>query len=166
MHFCQCFSWREDLLKYGLPIVLAFLSILSFVGVVLGNPIPWDPGNSLFNLDPLQYFFIVIAEFCSLVVGTSILVHKCKAQWHMAAMTMLIALIVSFAIGIIVWTNLNPASLVILLLPEFIGVAVGTVIIQKFLKTIWKIAFITMTTAMLTSFLFSILIASVYLSMI
>jgi hypothetical protein len=154
------------LLKHGLFTVLAFVSFFSIVGVVFGNPIPWDPGSSLLNLDPIQYFFIVIAEFCSLVVGTSILVHKCKAQWHRAAITTLVALIASFAIGIIIWTNLNPANLVVLLMPEFTGVAVGTLIIQKAIKTIWKTAFITMTAAMLTSFLFSILIANVYLRMI
>jgi len=171
-------SWREYLLKYGLFTVLAFVSVFSIVGVVFGNPIPWDPWNSLLNLDPLQYFYIIIAEFCSLIVGTSILVHNHQTQLYKAASTMLIALIVSFALGIAIWTlgylvlgihnQTNPDLLgsIILLLPEFIGIVVGSVIIQKLLRASWKTAFITMTTAMLTSFLFSILMANVYLSLI
>lgn len=169
------------MLKCLLLTVLAFLSICSFVNAVLANPIPWefDPWESLSNRNPAEYFSIITAEFCGLVVGTAILTYNRQTQWQKATITVLIALITSYIIGITVWTlgyrtgiliynpmNSHPSSLIVLLLPEFIGAIIGTIIIRANQKVEWKIALITMTTAMLTSFLIGILLANIYLQLI
>jgi len=169
------------LLKFLLLAALAFLSICSFVNAVLANPIPWDydPWDSLRNGNPAEYFSIITAEFCGLVVGTAILTYNRQTQWQKATVTVLIALITSYIIGITIWTlgyrtgilvynpvNPHPSSLIILLLPEFIGTIIGSIIIRTGQKVEWKTALITMTAAMLTSFLVGILLVNIYLHLI
>ena len=153
---------------------LTFLFICSFIGVVFGNPIPWDPVESFLHLDPIQYLSIIVSEFCGLAVGTAILVHLHKAQWKKATLTILTALIISYALGIAIWTlayqtgiltpNPNTLNTIILSLPEFIGIAIGTVIIRKLQKTNWKTALTAMTAAMLTALLTNILLAYIHLT--
>lgn len=149
------------MLRRLLFAAIAFLSICGVVGVALANPIPSDP---FLSLEPLQYFQIVVAEFCAFVVGTALLVYRNEARWQKAGATLAAALIISYAIGILVWTlgyrmgvlgyyagDLGFLSLTILVLPEFIGVVVGTVIIHAIQRVQWKTALIVMVVAMLTS---------------
>jgi len=161
--------------KCLLQAIITFLLTCCFIGVVFGNPIPWDPVESFLHLDPIQYFSIIVSEFCGLVVGIAILVHLHQAQWQKATLTMLIALTASYTLAITLWilafqTGIltpnysNPQTTAILLLPEIIGTLLGTVIIQKLQKTNWKTAITTMTAAMLTSLLISILLANTYLT--
>jgi len=140
---------------------ITFLSIWRLVGVALANPIPSDP---FLSLGPLQYFQIVVAEFCALVVGTALLVYKNEARWQKAGATLATALIISYVLGILVWTlgyqmgvlgyyagDLGFLGLTILVLPEFIGTVVGAVIIHAIQRVQWKTALIVMVVAMLTS---------------
>jgi len=167
--------------KHPLLPVLAFLFALSFVGVVSGNPIPWQPpweGN------PIEYFSIIATEFCGLLAGVAVLVHNPQTQWQKATVTVSIALIISYAYGLIIWTLgysagffmyssispffvffTSPLGLVVFLLPEFIGTASGTIVIQRLQKINWKAAFKAMTAAMLTSFLLGMLIAFTFVYM-
>lgn len=157
-------------------IILAISGFYAFVGIVFANPIPWNPLDSFFHLEPIQYFSIVTAEFCALVVGTAIISHNRQAPWQKAALTMLIALIVSYSLGLALWTTTfqsgilpfnisNPLSLTVLLLPEIIGISIGTVIIEKLQKTTWKIAVIAMAAAMTTSLVIGILLAAIHLTL-
>jgi len=82
-----------------------------------------------------------------------------------ASYTLAITLwILAFQTGILTPNYSNPQTTAILLLPEIIGTLLGTVIIQKLQKTNWKTAITTMTAAMLTSLLISILLANTYLT--
>ncbi len=140
---------------------IAFLSICGLVDIAFANPIPSDP---FFSLEPLQYFQIVVAEFCALMVGTALLVCKNEVKWQKAGATIATALIISYVLGILVWTlgyqmsilghyagDLGFLGLTILVLPEFIGTVVGTIIIHAIQRVQWKTAFIVMALAMLTS---------------
>lgn len=168
---------RTDLAKHLLLAMLALLSFCSLVDVVFGNPIPWDPSPENF----VQCFTIVVAEFCGLVVGTAVFTYNRQIEWRKPVMTILIALIISYAVGIIIWgmgylagvlvfSPVNPffivpsyyLSPVILLLPEFIGTVLGAIIIRANQKVKWKTAFTTMTATMLTSFLVGFLMLAVY----
>lgn len=166
------------MLKRLLLATIVFLSTCNLIGVAFANPIPWDPWNSFLNLGPMQYFLIITAEFCSLVVGTAILVYNDEIRCQKAAITMLIALITSYALGISVWTlgyrtgilvnnvaNPSPLGTIVLLLPEFIGTIVGAIIIHATQKVKWKTALIAMTAAMLVSFLVGILLAYITFSL-
>ena len=152
------------MLRRLLLATIGFLSACGLVGIVFANPIPWDPLGSFFGLDPLQYFQIVVAEFCALVVGTTMLVHGNEVRWQRAAALLGAALVVSYVLGILVWTlgyrmgvfTYYPSDprflgLMVLVLPEFIGTVVGTVIIHVVHKVQWIRALIVMTSAMLTS---------------
>lgn len=151
---------------------IAVLFVFGLVGVVLANPVPWDPWDSFFGWEPLQYFQVVVAEFCALVVGTGLLVYKNEAGWQKAGATLAFALIISYVLGILVWTlgyrmgvlgdfagNLGFLGLMILVLPEFIGTIVGTIIIHVVQRVHWKTAFIVMAVAMLTSIVIGLLFA-------
>ena len=168
-------------MKHLLLTVLAFFLAWSFVGVVSGNPIPWEPPweGSL-----IQYFSIIAAEFCGLLAGVAVLVRNPQIRWQKATITVSTALIISYAYGLIIWTLgysagffmynsispffiffTSPLGLIVLLLPEFIGTASGTVVIQRLQKINWKTAFKAMTAAMLTSFLLGWLIAITFIYM-
>jgi len=170
---------KRVLAKFGLLAVVAFLFLCGSVGVVLANPLPMD---SLWEGKPIQYLSIIFAEFCGLLAGVSVLSYKVESRWRKAAFSVLIAIIVSYAIGIIIWSWAHAAGLllynpinpffnysphpfgsVILLLPEFIGTAIGTVLIHVNEKSSWKTSFFTMFATMLTSFLVGMLIANIYL---
>jgi len=142
--------------------LIGFLLACGFVSLAFANPIPWDPLGSFFGLDPLQYFQTVVAEFCALVVGTAMLVHWREVKWQRAAVLLGVALVVSYVLGILVWTvgyrmgvfayhPSDPGFLGFLLFPEFIGTVVGTVLIRVAQKMLWVRALIVMTSAMLTS---------------
>lgn len=149
-------------MKRLLTIAFSLFIILGLADVVFGNPIPWDPLESFFHLDPVQYLSIIIAEFCGVVVGTVILKRMHKARWQEAAIVMLIASAASYLLGILIWIAAFQISiqvydfdytsgLVILLIPEVVGTILGTVIIQRLLRTNWKTALVAMTAAMFTS---------------
>jgi hypothetical protein len=57
----------------------------------------------------------------------------------------------------------HPLGWVVLILPEFVGTAIGTVLIRVSEKSSWKISFFAMAAAMVTSFLVGMLLANVYL---
>jgi uncharacterized membrane protein YbjE (DUF340 family) len=148
------------------------------VNVAFANPIPWDPLGSFFGLDPLQYFQIIVAEFCALVVGTAMLVHWREMKWQRAAALLGVPLVVSYFLGILVWTlgyrtgvfTYNPSDpsflgLMFLLVPEFIGTTVGTVMIRVTQKLLWVRALIVMTSAMLTSLVLGIVFAYLNLAL-
>jgi len=156
-------------------LLLAF----SFVDVAFANPIPLEPIGS-----PLQYVLIVFAEVCGLFVGTAVLIQSGQADWRRSASIMSVSLIVSYAIGIAIWSfgyiagifvynsinplfnySSHPLSIVVLLLPEFVGTIIGTILIHLNLKIEWKKALGAMAAAMFTSFLIGLLIANIYLRM-
>jgi len=92
--------WRTNLIKYLLLAMLVFLSTLSLVNVAFANPIPWEPpweGNVV------QYFSIIAAEFCGLIVGTAVLTYNRQTRWRKSMVIVLAALTVSYAIGITIW---------------------------------------------------------------
>ena len=158
-------------------VVVGFL--FGLVGVVFANPLPMD---SLWEGKPIQYLSVVFAEFCGLLAGVSVLSYKVESKWRRAAFNVLVAIVVSYAIGVAVWSwahaaglllynpinpflNYSPYPLgwVVLLLPEFVGTAIGTVLIRVSEKAGWKTSFFTMAAAMVTSFLVGMLLANVYL---
>jgi len=169
----------KALVKRLFLVTIAFFFACGFVSFVSANPLPMD---SLWEGKPIQYVSIVVAELCGLLAGTGILTYDREVRWQKAATTVLIALVISYAIGVTIWTlgravgiliynpinpffNFSPHPLgpVVLLLPEFIGIIIGAILIHAKQKTSWKTALITMTAAMLTSFLVGILIANIYL---
>ncbi len=168
--------------KYLLLATLAFLSILSFVCVVFADPIPWKPP---WEGKPIQYGIIIAAEFCGFLAGTALLSSNGQIRWQKATVTMAIALIISYAIGVTIWTlgyvagiliynpvnpffnaSSHPLGTIVLLLPEFIGTVIGTIIIHLRLRVKWKKALITMASAMIVSFLVGMAIVSIYLRII
>jgi hypothetical protein len=164
-------------LRRLLLALIGFTLFLGFVNAASANPIPWDPLGSFFGLDPLQYFQIVVAEFCALVVGTALLVRWREMKWQRAAALLGVALLVSYFLGILVWTvgyrtgalAFNPSDpsflgLMTLLFPEFIGTVVGTVMFRVVQKMVWIRALVVMSAAMLTSLMLGIMFA--YLSMV
>lgn len=166
------------MLRRLLLALIGFLWACGFVSVAFANPIPWDPLGSFFGLDPLQYFQIVVAEFCALVVGTAILVHWGEVRWQRAAALLGVALVVSYVLGIFVWTlgyrmgvfayyPSDPGfeGLMVLLFPEFIGTIVGTVVIRVAQKMLWVRALIVMTGAMLTSLVLGFVFAYLNLAL-
>jgi hypothetical protein len=167
------------LTRYLLLVVLAFLTIFSFAGVAFADPIPWEPP---LEGKPIQSVLIVAAEFCGLLAGTAMLCNNGQIRWQKATMTMAIALIISYAIGITIWSlgymsgfvihntvnpffnaSSHPLGTVILLLPELFGTIVGTIIIRLKLGVEWKTALITMASAMIVSFLVGMAIVYIYL---
>ncbi len=169
-------------MKHFLFALLVLTFAWSFVGAVFGNPVPLNPP---WVLGFAQIFLIVSAEFCGILAGVAILVRNPQTRWYKSTLTVAIALFISYGIGMVVWTlgyltgilvydpinmrsllfipQIHPLGLVVLLLPEIIGVAVGTIVIQILQKTGWKTAFIAMTAAMLASFLLSAITAYFYL---
>lgn len=156
-------------MKYSPHVTVASLFLCCFVGIAFGNPIPWDPWESFWNLEPVQYFSIIISQFCGLVVGTVILKSKHQSRWLEGAFTILVALTASYILGIATWTlayraglltydSSNPITILILLLSEVIGTILGAVIIHIIQKTHWKTALITMIAAMVASFLINLLL--------
>jgi hypothetical protein len=152
--------------------LVGFLWAWGFVSVVFANPIPWDPLGEVLGLNPLQYFQIVVAEFCALVVGAAILVHWGGVRWQRAVVLLSVVLVVSYVLGILVWTlgyrmgvfvfypsDPSFSGLMVLVFPEFVGTAVGTVMIRIAQKTQWVRAFMAMISAMLTSLMLSIVFA-------
>lgn len=156
-------------------VLLAF----SFVDIVFANPIPFEPMGS-----PLQYASIVLAEVCGLFVGTAVIIQSGQTDWRRGASIMSVCLIVSYAIGIVIWSfgymtgilvynsinpffnySSHPLGIAVLLLPEFVGTIIGTVLIHLNLKIEWKKALAAMVVAMLTSFLIGLLIVNIYLRM-
>jgi hypothetical protein len=100
------------------------------------------------------------------------LVHWGEVRWQRAAVLLSVALVVSYVLGILVWTlgyrigvfafyPSDPSflGLMILVFPEFIGTAVGTVTIRIAQKTQWVKALVVMTSAMLTSLVLGIVFA-------
>jgi len=167
------------LAKFRLFVVVWFLFVFGFVGVVFANPLPMD---SLWEGKPIQYLSVVFAEFCGLLAGVSVLSYKVESKWRRAAFNVLIAIVVSYAIGVAVWSwahaaglllyspvnpflNYSPYPLgwVVLMLPEFVGTAIGTVLIRVSEKSSWKTSFFTMVAAMVTSFLVGMLLVNIYL---
>jgi hypothetical protein len=157
--------------------MLALLSFCSLVNVVFGNPIPWDPWQG----NPIQCFTIVVAEFCGLIARTAVFARYRKARWRKAMLTILVALVVSYVVGIAIWVlgylagiivfspvnplfnaSLYPFGTMILLLPEFVGTIIGAIIIRANQKVEWKMALITMTVAMSTSFLVGFFLPGIY----
>jgi uncharacterized membrane protein YbjE (DUF340 family) len=166
------------MLRRLLLTLIAFLLACGFVGVAFANPIPVDPLGWFFGLDPLQYFQIVVAEFCALVVGTAMLVHWREMKWQKATALLGVALAVSYVLGIFVWTvgyrmgvlAFSPSDpsfsgLMYLLFPEFIGTTIGTVMIRLTQKILWVRALIVMTCAMLTSLVLGIVFAYLNLAL-
>jgi uncharacterized membrane protein YfcA len=89
---------------------------------------------------------------------------------------MFIALTVSYLLGVVIWITAfqldslpfnitNPTTLAVFVLPEIIGILIGTVIIEKLQKTEWKVALITMTAAMVTSLVISVLLDVIHLAL-
>jgi len=173
-------------LKYVLGVILALFAACSTVAIAFSNPSPSMPIWE-FRVGP--YVSIIISEVCGLLLGTIVLVHKAQLGNWEAATAVFIALVVSYVIGVVIWTAgflegilisnpvsnpanpfplLNPSQhllgITILLLPEFLGTAVGTVIIRLRLKVRWKRALASMATAMLTAFSVNILIISASLA--
>jgi len=165
--------------KFCLFAVVGFLFVFGLVDVVFANPLPMD---SLWEGEPIQYLSVVFSEFSGLLVGASVLSYKAESKWRRAAFNVLIAIVVSYAIGVVIWSwahatglllyspfnpflNYSPHPLgwVVLMLPEFIGTAIGTVLIRVSEKSSWKTSFFTMAAAMVTSFLVGILLVSIYL---
>jgi hypothetical protein len=163
-------------LKYLLPAMTAFLLICMVVGVAFCNPIPWD---SLWEGKPIQYLSVIAAEICGLLAGVATLAQIPQTRWSKATIAVSIAQTVSYTIGLFIWTlgylagiliynpinpffnvSLHPLGLAVLLLPEFIGTALGTIIIKKLIGTSWRTALIAMIDAMLVSFLVGMLIAN------
>lgn len=166
------------MLRRLLLALIGFLLVCGFVRVALANPIPWDPLGSFFGLDPLQYFQIIVAEFCALVVGTAMLVHWREVKWQRAAALLGVALVVSYVLGILVWTlgyrmgvlafyPSDPSffGLMVLLFPEFFGTTVGTVMIRVVQKVRWVRALVVMTAAMLTSLVLGFVFAYLNLAL-
>jgi len=158
--------------KYIPHVIVTFLLFCCFIDFAFGNPIPWDPWEYFWNLELIQYFSIIISQFCGLVVGTAILKSKHQDRWLKGALTMLIALMASYILGIVTWTLAyragiltydysNPITILVLLLPEVIGTILGAVIIHIIRKTHWKTALIAMVAAMVTSFLVNLLLGSI-----
>ena len=154
-------------------ILFSFFVLCSFMSVAYANPIPFDPWTSWLRLDLIVYVSIIIAEFCGLIVGTAILTHYKKARWQKASIIILIALLVSYALGIILWSSsyqagiitydFTPLGVIMLWLPEFVGTAIGSIIIKRLQKTTWKMAIITMSAAMIASLLISLLLGYIRL---
>ena len=147
--------------------LLAFSVLVS--GVVLGNPLLWDPSISFLRLEPLQYFSIVTAEVCALVVGVAILTHAHRLAWRKSVLATLVALTASYLIGVLIWvaafqsgvlrfTASSLAGLAVFVLPEIIGILIGSAIIERLLKTQRKVALTTMTAAVITSLTISVLL--------
>lgn len=167
------------MVKYPMLVIFSFLAFMSFVGVAFADPLPWD---TLWEGKPIQYLSIIAAELCGIFAGTIILIDKGQVQWHKATIIVSIASVISYAIGIVIWTIGHEAGIVIynpinpffnamtyplgpiiLLLPEFIGTFLGAIIIRLNQKVSWKLALLTMAVAMFISFLVGSAIASVYL---
>ncbi len=168
-------------------VVLTFFIACSMVAIGLSNPMPTRPHWEL-RIGP--YVSIVISELCALLGGTLVLKHNTQLRRWEAAKAVLIALAVSYILGVIIWTvgflegilvanpryfyPANPFLLVnpslpllgvaILLLPEFLGIAVGATIIRLRLKVGWKRAFASMSYAMVTSIVVNMLIIGLSLN--
>lgn len=167
-------------MKQLLPTLLAFMSLCTLMEVVFGDPLPV---SSLWEGKPIQYLSVTTAQLCGLLVGIIMLKRNSETKWQKATIAVSIALIMSYAIGIVIWTlgylsgilihnpvnpffnaSTHPLGPVILLLPEFIGTGIGTIIIRRLLSIRWKTAFASMAAAMLTSFLVGMLIVNIYLT--
>jgi hypothetical protein len=157
------------------------------VACALGNPLPTRPHWEL-RVGP--YVSILISELCALVGGTLILAYNTPLRSWDAARVLFIALAVSYVLGVIIWTAgflegilvanprylypANPFLLVnaslpllgvaILMLPEFLGTAVGTTIIRMRLATPWTRALAAMAFAMAISIVVNMLIISLSLA--
>jgi hypothetical protein len=153
------------------------LFLASLTSTAYADPLPWNQSEG----KPIQYLSIIVAELCGLAAGTAVLKSKTQIRWPKTTTIILIALVVSYAIGLSIWTlgsltgiliynpinpffnaYQNPLGPIILLLPEFIGTVIGTAIIRLTLKVSWKLALATMAVAMLVSFLVGTAIAAIY----
>lgn len=172
-------------MKYPLIAILAFFIACNLLAIAFSNPIPSRP---IWELRVGPYVSIIISELCGLLLGTIVLVHNTQLRRWEATTAVFIALAISYVIGVVIWTAgflegilisnsvSNPANpfplfnpsqhllgLTVLLFPEVLGTAVGTMIIRVRLKVGWKRALASMAIAMLTSFSVNILIINLSL---
>lgn len=162
--------------KFFFLVAFPLFIVSGFVEIVFADPIPMEPQGSM-----IQYTSIVLAEICGLFSGMAVLTHRGQTDWRKDALILSISLIASYAVGIVIWAfgyalgilvynSLNPfsnasshpLSVVVLLLPEFVGTVMGAILIRLNLRIEWKMAFAAMAVAMLTSFLVGLLIVNVY----
>lgn len=167
------------MIRYLLFAAFTFLCLCSFVGRVFANPIPINPEP--IPGTPIEYVIIFAAELFGLIVGVGVLTHNRQTRWQKAAVTMTVALVTSYVVGITIWASgylagvslYNPLvlpsngspnllGLIIILLPEFIGTIIGGIIIRAKQKVDWKTALGTMALAMLTSLLAGSLLITIY----
>lgn len=174
-------------MKYLLLTALMFFTACSLVAIGFSNPMPTRPHWEL-RIGP--YVSIIIAELCALFWGTLVLAHNTQLRRWDAAKAVFIALAVSYVLGVMIWTAgflegilvanpryfypanpfllVNPSlpllGLAILLLPEFLGTAIGATIIRIRLKVRWKRALASMAFAMLISIVVNMLIIGLSLT--
>jgi len=149
------------------------------VRLAFANPLPMD---SLWEGKPIQYLSIVFAEFCGLLAGVCVLSYRNEGRWFKGALVLLVALVVSYVIGVVIWSlaraagillsnpinpflsySTHPLGSFVLIAPEFIGTGIGTALIHAKQKLSWRKSLLTMVVAMLTSLLVGFWIATMYL---
>lgn len=160
-------------------VVFVFLFVCVSVSSVLAD---MRPGPRPAPSSPLYYLIIFSGEFFGFLAGVSILSRACRTRWQKVAITMAVALIASYIIGITVWTSgslagipvYNPLvvspenqpqlqGLLVTLTPELVGTAVGGVIIRTKQSVNWATALGTMAVAMLTSWVLGSLMINLYI---
>lgn len=164
--------------KLAILVFLFSIFLLQFylITVVVANPVPWNPWDSFLNLDIEQYLLIIISILCGTLVGTIFLIRRQAARPLKALVVVLTAAVISYVVGVVILTlciiigftgiNIgrpNPLGIIILFLTELLGTILGTLIIWKLLSISLKSSFLAMAATTLTSFLVSIIIATIYL---
>jgi len=151
---------------------ILFLISTIFVGIAIGSSIPEVRANPSPRFDPavrgmivFDPFVFIVAEICGLVAGISVLTLGAKEEGGSATRIIIFAIIISYLPAYLIWQTIsisrvlsNPSNfvlqaVVITLIPEVLGTALGTVFIRKTLEVKWKWALLSMGALMLSSFL-------------
>jgi len=135
------------------------------IGIAICSSIPQARANPPPHFDP-EYvdngFDFIIAQIIGFIVGTSVLVFGAREEGGRVVRTIIFTMIISYLPSYLIWTTtfnsgllsgITPVwqAVVVTLIPEVLGTALGTVFIKKTLDLKWKMALFGMGALMLSS---------------
>jgi len=142
----------------SVSIISLFFAICLTITQVRANPAPvFKPKVVMPNP-----FVFVIAEISGLIVGSIILIFGAGQTSQRVVETLILAMGVSYLLAYIIWSvifasnivfdsSTIPQEILVVLIPEILGTAIGTLLIKKILQVRWMWALISMTALMITS---------------
>lgn len=142
----------------SLSTMSLFFAIWVSIPQVRANPAPvFEP--KVVMPDPFVFF---VAEICGLIVGASILIFGAEQTVERVVKTLILTMGLSYLLAYVIWSMIFDSGIIfnssmvsqeilIVLIPEVLGTAIGTLLIKKALEVRWTWALFSMSALMITS---------------